>query len=75
MVFSSDVVLAVTAGMVDVSDAALANVVLDVAFVILIEDGEDRIAKSPCPKQILTCRVLREILLYWFRRDGKTRNL
>jgi hypothetical protein len=34
MVFSGDVVLAVTAGTVDVSDAALANVVLDVAFVI-----------------------------------------
>ena len=55
MVFSSDFVLAVTAGMVDVSDAALANVVLGVAFVILIQDGKERIAKSPCPKQISIC--------------------
>ena len=45
MVFSGNIGRAVTTGAVPVSDAAFTNVVL--AFVILIEDGEDRIAKSP----------------------------
>ena len=47
MVVSGDIAHAVFAGMVNVSGTAFTIVVLGVAFVTLIENGDDKTCKNP----------------------------
>lgn len=57
MVFSGDIIHDAATGAVNVSDAAITNVILDVAFVILNKGGEDKTDIVTCWEKCGACYV------------------